>query len=167
MGNIGPFEIAVVLVVALLVFGPKRLPEMGRQVGRAMREFRDATSGIRSELGVDEMLQDVQDIKSNLGVDELTQSVADIKSGLTVSAADMTPATPGTTADPSPDAAPMTTADSSSPETTAAETPSAGVAAPPDDDVTPPDDVTAPAGAVAPPDDEAARDRAPGAGLSH
>jgi TatA/E family protein of Tat protein translocase len=38
--QLGPAEILVVLVIALLVFGPNKLPEVGRQVGRAMREFR-------------------------------------------------------------------------------------------------------------------------------
>lgn len=44
-GWIGPWEIAILLVVALLVFGPKRLPEMGRSIGKGMREFRDSLSG--------------------------------------------------------------------------------------------------------------------------
>jgi TatA/E family protein of Tat protein translocase len=38
--QLGPAEILVVLVIALLIFGPTRLPEVGRQVGRAMREIR-------------------------------------------------------------------------------------------------------------------------------
>ena len=38
--QLGPAEILVVLVIALLVFGPNKLPEVGRQVGRAMKEFR-------------------------------------------------------------------------------------------------------------------------------
>jgi len=38
--QVGPAEILVVLVIALLVFGPNKLPEVGRQVGRAMKEFR-------------------------------------------------------------------------------------------------------------------------------
>ncbi len=38
--QLGPAEILVVLVIALLVFGPTKLPEVGRQVGRAMKEFR-------------------------------------------------------------------------------------------------------------------------------
>jgi sec-independent protein translocase protein TatA len=38
--SLGPAEILVILVIALLVFGPNRLPEVGRQVGRAVREFR-------------------------------------------------------------------------------------------------------------------------------
>jgi len=40
MFNIGPLELLAILVVALLVFGPEKLPEMGKQVGKAMREFR-------------------------------------------------------------------------------------------------------------------------------
>jgi TatA/E family protein of Tat protein translocase len=48
--NLGPAEILVILVVALLVFGPKRLPEVGRQVGGAMRELRRFQDGIRSEV---------------------------------------------------------------------------------------------------------------------
>ena len=44
-GWIGPWEIAILLLVALLVFGPKRLPEMGRQLGKGMREFKESVSG--------------------------------------------------------------------------------------------------------------------------
>jgi TatA/E family protein of Tat protein translocase len=40
--NISPLEIVVLLVIALIVFGPQRLPEMARSVGRGMREFRAA-----------------------------------------------------------------------------------------------------------------------------
>jgi sec-independent protein translocase protein TatA len=45
MPNIGPLELIVVLIVALVVLGPKKLPDMGRSVGRGMREFKDAISG--------------------------------------------------------------------------------------------------------------------------
>lgn len=69
MPNIGFPELIVVLVIALLVFGPKRLPEVGRQIGRTIREFRDATGSIRSELGIDDMVDDVNDIKSRMTVD--------------------------------------------------------------------------------------------------
>jgi sec-independent protein translocase protein TatA len=41
MPQIGPMEIAIVLVIALLVLGPKRLPAAGRSLGRGIREFRD------------------------------------------------------------------------------------------------------------------------------
>jgi sec-independent protein translocase protein TatA len=43
--NIGPMELIIVLVIALLVIGPKRLPEVGKSLGRGMREFKDSISG--------------------------------------------------------------------------------------------------------------------------
>jgi sec-independent protein translocase protein TatA len=44
-GNVGLPEILVVLVIALIIFGPKRLPELGRSVGKGIREFRSSISG--------------------------------------------------------------------------------------------------------------------------
>ena len=49
MPNVGPLELIVVLIIALLVLGPKRLPEVGRSVGKGMREFKDALSGEQEE----------------------------------------------------------------------------------------------------------------------
>ena len=45
MPNIGPMELIVVLVIALLVLGPKRLPGLGKQLGTGMREFKESISG--------------------------------------------------------------------------------------------------------------------------
>ena len=49
MPNIGPLEIVVVLVLALVVLGPRRLPEFGRSVGKGMREFKGALTGREEE----------------------------------------------------------------------------------------------------------------------
>ncbi len=49
MPNIGPMEIIVVLIIALIVLGPKKLPDVGRSVGKGMREFRGALSGMTAE----------------------------------------------------------------------------------------------------------------------
>jgi sec-independent protein translocase protein TatA len=45
MTNIGPAELAIVLIIALIVFGPKRLPELGRSLGKGIREFKGSLSG--------------------------------------------------------------------------------------------------------------------------
>lgn len=59
MGPLGFTEIAFIFVLALLIFGPKKLPEIGRTLGRAMAEFRKATTelkrSINTELALEEM----------------------------------------------------------------------------------------------------------------
>ena len=45
MPNIGPLEIVIVLVIVLVIFGPKRLPDLGRSLGKGMREFKDSVTG--------------------------------------------------------------------------------------------------------------------------
>jgi sec-independent protein translocase protein TatA len=45
MPSIGPLELIIVLVIVLLIFGPKRLPGLGRQLGTGMREFKDGITG--------------------------------------------------------------------------------------------------------------------------
>ncbi len=44
--NIGPMELIVVLVIALVVLGPKKLPEVGKSLGKGMREFKESISGM-------------------------------------------------------------------------------------------------------------------------
>ena len=55
--GIGGMEILVILVIALVVFGPKKLPEMGRSLGKAIREFKSAGNDLQDELtkAADEM----------------------------------------------------------------------------------------------------------------
>ncbi len=50
MGNLGGSEILVILLIGLLVLGPTRLPELTRQIGRALREVRKVTTGFQEEL---------------------------------------------------------------------------------------------------------------------
>jgi sec-independent protein translocase protein TatA len=49
MGNIGATEIILILILALVVFGPRRLPEIGRTIGKSLREFRKASQDLRDE----------------------------------------------------------------------------------------------------------------------
>jgi sec-independent protein translocase protein TatA len=52
--NIGPLEIIIVLIIALIVLGPKRLPDFGRSVGKGLREFKGALGGGSSRDGFDD-----------------------------------------------------------------------------------------------------------------
>ena len=45
MPSIGPLELGIILVIVLLIFGPKRLPGLGKQLGTGMREFKDSITG--------------------------------------------------------------------------------------------------------------------------
>jgi sec-independent protein translocase protein TatA len=44
--SVGPMELVIVLVLALIILGPKRLPEAGKSLGRGMREFKDSIAGM-------------------------------------------------------------------------------------------------------------------------
>lgn len=70
--GMGPMEVTVILVVALIIFGPGRLPEMGAQAGKAVRDFRKLTKEMTSEIepsmgemraAMDEMRQTVTDVQ--------------------------------------------------------------------------------------------------------
>jgi sec-independent protein translocase protein TatA len=49
IGNIGPLEIGLVLIIALVVFGPKRLPDLGQSLGKGIREFKGSVTGETDE----------------------------------------------------------------------------------------------------------------------
>jgi sec-independent protein translocase protein TatA len=63
MPNIGFPEIVVLLIIALIVFGPKRLPELGKSLGKGIREFRGSISGERED-EEDEELRELQQSKA-------------------------------------------------------------------------------------------------------
>ncbi len=53
-GNLGVPELILILILALIIFGPKKLPEMGKALGSSIREFRNATRQLSSELNEEE-----------------------------------------------------------------------------------------------------------------
>jgi sec-independent protein translocase protein TatA len=73
-GNIGLPEMVVIMAIALLVFGPKKLPEIGRSIGKAMREFKKSTEEIKDkfeeQIKADELKDLHNDIKKGLSEDE-------------------------------------------------------------------------------------------------
>ena len=60
MPNVGPLEIAVVLVIVLIIFGPKRLPELGQSMGRGIREFKNSISGEKDKDSPEEKQRELQ-----------------------------------------------------------------------------------------------------------
>jgi sec-independent protein translocase protein TatA len=60
MPNVGPLEIAIVLIIVLIIFGPKRLPELGRSMGRGIREFRGSISGDKDKDSDEEQRPELQ-----------------------------------------------------------------------------------------------------------
>ena len=59
--NVGPLELIIVLVIVLVIFGPKRLPGLGRSLGSGMREFKDSISGASSEESAGEAEKPVEE----------------------------------------------------------------------------------------------------------
>jgi sec-independent protein translocase protein TatA len=70
MPNVGPLELAIVLIIALVIFGPKRLPELGKSLGKGMREFKDSISG----KGDDDDDDDDRPPEIENGVEETTET---------------------------------------------------------------------------------------------
>ena len=60
MFGIGMPEMLMILAIALIVIGPKKLPDLAKSLGRAMREFKRATSDFKETLAVDDELSDVK-----------------------------------------------------------------------------------------------------------
>ena len=98
MGSLGLPEIAFILVLALLIFGPKKLPEIGRTLGKGMAEFRKATNelkrSVNTELALDEVPGPPQLRPRRLEMDtpESAQSAAQSSMELPVEAPPLTEA---------------------------------------------------------------------------
>ncbi len=63
-GRIGLWEILLVLVVALIIFGPNKLPEMGRSIGNGLKEFRKATKELKDSISLDNLDDNETNTKS-------------------------------------------------------------------------------------------------------
>lgn len=68
-GSIGLPEIIIILALALLVFGPKKLPEIGRSIGKALREFRRASDEIKQKIEDEIQADELKDIKEEIEKD--------------------------------------------------------------------------------------------------
>jgi len=81
-GNIGLPELMIIMIVALLVFGPKKLPEIGRTIGKAVREFKKSTDEIKDkfeeQIRVEEfksLKDDLRDLKKDLREADITKDL--------------------------------------------------------------------------------------------
>jgi len=84
--GMGPMEIGVILVVALIIFGPGKLPEIGAQLGKGIRDFRAATGGITGEF--QQAMGEFQDVADEVRqsaneVQETTRSLTRLDVGMT------------------------------------------------------------------------------------
>jgi Tat protein translocase TatB subunit len=102
MPQVGPAEILVILLVGLIVFGPKRLPEIGRQVGRAMREVKKFQDTVKGEL--DQVL--------HLHEDDTASAPSYSSSEAAIAAAEAPPALPPANGSDQADGAPAPRAQS-------------------------------------------------------
>jgi len=92
--SIGPAEIIIVLILALLVFGPKRLPQMGRSLGKGVREFRKAAETAKTEFGLSEVTDQITEVKSTFTepIKDVTGTFGDLKSSIDLKSAIEAPA---------------------------------------------------------------------------
>ncbi len=76
-GSIGPAELILIFVIALLVFGPKKLPEIGRQVGKALRELKKTSEEIKGRIEEEIEASELKDIRKDIqsGVDDFRKTI--------------------------------------------------------------------------------------------
>jgi len=79
MFDIGLSEIMVIMIIALLVIGPKRLPDVARAIGKGMAEFKRTLNNVKDELNVEQFKSEANEMKDSLlfGKDEVSQKSPD------------------------------------------------------------------------------------------
>jgi sec-independent protein translocase protein TatA len=84
-GSIGPMELILIFVIALLVFGPKKLPEIGRSVGKALREFKKTSDEIKGRIEEEIEASEIKDIRKDIqsGVDGIKSEVKSFTDDIT------------------------------------------------------------------------------------
>ncbi len=75
-------EIFVIILVAILLFGTKRIPEVARGLGKGLREFKKATDEIKREIAETEISKDINGIKKNISDVGITKEINEIKKGI-------------------------------------------------------------------------------------
>lgn len=83
--SIGPAELILIFVIALLVFGPKKLPEIGRSVGKALREFKKTSEEIKGRIEEEIEASEIKDIRKDIqaGVDGIKSEVKSFTDDIT------------------------------------------------------------------------------------
>jgi Tat protein translocase TatB subunit len=109
MLNIGPLELMLILLIALVVVGPRKLPDLGRTIGNGLREFRKAQDEVRKNLKLED-LQDVRreiaetqrGVRQALNFDEVTAPLSDNGGSAQPASPPAQPADPVSTAEDPP-----------------------------------------------------------------
>ena len=92
-GSIGMPELVIILVIALIIFGPRKLPELGRSLGRSIGEFKKASNELRSTLEEEIRLEEQRDQRASLRAEQDT-AIAAAATPPSATAPPVTPAPP-------------------------------------------------------------------------